>query len=253
MRAGVIFRIGVTVSAIAIVETIVCGLAAAPIAGCWWWLTRWAATAPSAFRIAVLGMAAVPSYAAFALCLMAWSALLARLTGARTPAHVSMRIADFDWRLMTWVRYMAAIHVVRVLAGTFFRGTPLWTTYLRLNGARIGRRVYVNTTAISDHNLLDVGDDVVIGADVHLSGHTVERGFVTTAPVRIGSNVTLGLGCAVDIDVEIGDHTQVGALSFVPKHSRLSARTIYVGIPVKPLKQPPVHGARLRGRSSRPH
>ncbi len=35
----------------------------------------------------------------------------------------------------------------------------------RVTGARIGRRVYVNTLFISDHNLLEFGDDVVIGAD----------------------------------------------------------------------------------------
>ena len=73
---------------------------------------------------------------------------------------------------------MVAIHIVRLFAGTLFRGTPIWSAYLRPNGARVGRRVYVNSLGVSDHNLLEFGDDVVIRGDVHLSGHTVAGGFV---------------------------------------------------------------------------
>ena len=70
-------------------------------------------------------------------------------------------------------------------AGTLFRGTPLWTSHLRLSGARLGKRVYVNTLSISDYNSLECGDDVVIGGAVHQSGHTVEAGVVKTARVRL--------------------------------------------------------------------
>ena len=75
-----------------------------------------------------------------------------------------MRLADLEWPLLDWVRYMVAIHIVRLFAGTLFRGTPIWSAYLRLNGARVGRRVYVNSLGVSDHNLLEFGDDVVISA-----------------------------------------------------------------------------------------
>ena len=68
---------------------------------------------------------------------------------------------------------MAATHIVRVFAGVLFRGSPIWTD-LRLAGARLGRRVYINSLAMADYNLLEFGDDVVIGEDVHVSGHTVE-------------------------------------------------------------------------------
>ena len=128
---------------------------------------------------------------------------------------------------------MVAMHVVRVLAGTLFCGSPIWTAYLRLNGARIGRRVYVNTLFISDHNLLEFGDDVVFGAEVHLSGHTVEAGSVKTAGVRLGHGVTVGLGSIVDIGVEVGPHSQIRAMRLVPKHTKLPAESTYAGIPVR--------------------
>lgn len=233
--AALIGRIGWTVIVIVAVESIVCALAAAPVVAFWIWLTSALASAAPLARLAAFAFALIPSYMAFALGVMGWSPLATWLTGARTPADVELRLAAMDRPLMTWVRYMAATHVVRIFAGSFFRGTPFWTAYLRLNGARLGRGVYVNTTSISDHNLLDFGDGVVIGADVHISGHTVERGLVKTGHVRLGRGVTIGLGTAVDIDVEAGDGCQVGALSFVPKHARLDAGAVYAGIPVAPI------------------
>jgi hypothetical protein len=127
----------------------------------WTWLAPWLAFdgVAATFFVSIL---LFPSYAGFALCLMVISAIATRITGLRTPPDAEMVIADMDWRLMKRAQYMAAIHVVRVLAGTLFRGSPIRTIYLRLNGARIGRRVYVNSLALSDYNLLAFGNDVVI-------------------------------------------------------------------------------------------
>ena len=149
--------------------------------------------------IVFVSVAAFPSYGVFALLLMLMSAFTLRALGWQTPPDSQMRIADFDWPVLNWARSMAALHVVRVLAGTLYRASPLWTAYLRWSGARLGRRVYVASLALSDYNLLEFGDDVVIGADVHLSGHTVEGGIVKTAGVRLGRGVTIGLGSVIDI------------------------------------------------------
>ena len=57
---------------------------------------------------------------------------------------------------------------------------------MRWNGARIGRGVHINSLSISDHNMLEFGDGVVIGENVHLSGHTVEGGMVKTGTGEVG-------------------------------------------------------------------
>jgi len=235
-------RAGFTIVAILVVESAVCGASAVAPAVLLFELARHI-THPWV-RTVVLAMAAAPAYVLFALCLMTFSAASTRLTGARTPRAAEMRIADMEWPLLQWLRYMAATHVVRVFAGPLLRGTPLWTFYLRMNGARVGRRVYVNSLFISDHNLLSFGNDVVIGAEVHLSGHTVERGIVKTGGVTLGDGVTIGLCSVVDIDVVAESRVQVGALSFVPKHARLLEGEIYVGIPAKALHPPAIFGTK---------
>jgi hypothetical protein len=183
----------------------------------------------------VLAVGLLPTYLVSALTLMIATALAIRLLGWRARPGLVMPIAEYGWPLMDWARRGMCTHVVRLLVGNPTRGTPLWGLFIRMSGARMGRRVWINSTAVSDHELLAFGDGVVVGHDVQLSGHTVEGGCVKTGTVHVGSDATIGVGAVIGIDVEIGDRCQVGALSFVPKHSRLEADATYVGIPVRRL------------------
>lgn len=230
-REGAAWRIAWFAATVIVVQGSVCGLALLPVAALVSLLIDLTGSS-GVLRLIVLSLAALPAYALFAMLLMFASAVAHRALGWHTPAGLETRIGAVEWPLLHWVRYMVAIHLVRILAGALFRGSPIWTAYLRLAGARLGRRVYVNSLALSDYNLLEFGDDVVIGEGVHLSGHTVERGMLKTASVRLGHGVTIGVGSIIDIGVEAGDGCQVGALSFVPKHARLDAGGVYAGIPV---------------------
>jgi acetyltransferase-like isoleucine patch superfamily enzyme len=234
-RAVVAWRIAWTITSLVAVQILVFGVSAAPVVLVWQWLLPLAGSTPLA-QWALFSVSIAPSYAVFAACLMIVSPLALRLLRWQTPPVAEMRIADLDWALLRWVRYGASLHLVRVIAGTLVRGTPLWTSHLRLSGARLGKRVYVNSLSISDYNLIECGDDVVIGGAVHLSGHTVEAGVVKTARVRLGNNVTIGLGSVIEIGVEIGSNSQIGALSFVPKYAKLKGGVVYVGSPAMPLE-----------------
>jgi len=214
-----------------VVESVVVGLAALPAVVFWRWHWTWGVSSEW-LRIVLLTMSLLPAYVIFAASLMALSAAAMRLLGWRPPKSGELRIADLDWPLLDWARYGISTHVVRVLAGAPFRNTPLWTAYMRLNGARIGRHAWVNTLDTTDHCLLEFGDDVVIGAGAHLSGHTVERGVVRFAPVRLGAGTTIGVNAHVEIDVETGPGCQIGSLAMVPKGSRLEGDSLWVGCPV---------------------
>ena len=227
-------RVSCTVIEILVVETIVCGIAAIPSVALWMQLAASTRDSPG-LRVALTALFAVPSYVLFALILMACSAAATWITRARTAPDVELRLHDLDWPLLRWVRYMVATHIVRALAGWLFRGSPVWTTYLRLNGARIGRGVYVNTLAITDHNLLELGDGVIIGDAVHISGHTLERGVVKTGRVVLASCVMVGLGSVIGIGVVAETGCQIGALSFVPKNAHLEAGATYAGVPARKL------------------
>ncbi len=218
-----------------VVESFVFGLSVLPGVLFWEWHFRWnLGSAP--LRVVVLSMAFIPAYLLFTLALIVLSGVSTRITGWRTPSDAELKISDLSWPLLDWVRYMISIQLVRIFAGSLFRATPIWTFYMRLNGARMGRRVFVNSLEVTDHNLLAFGDDVVVGGDAHLSGHTVERGVLKTAPVRLGRGVTVGVGSVVGIGVVAGDRCQIGALSLVPKFAKLEEGSVYVGIPVRKME-----------------
>jgi serine acetyltransferase len=233
-RTRVAARIGWTFATILVVQGLVCGAALLPVVIAWSLLLE--LTKPSGIPgVLVISLAVVPSYVLFALLLMLVSALTMRALDWRTPPDLTARIADFEWPLLKWARSMVATHLVRWVAGTLFRASPVWTAYLRLAGARLGRRVYVNSLAVTDYGLLEFGDDVVIGADAHVSGHTVEDGVLKTARLRLGNGVTIGVGSVIEIGVEAGDGCQVGALSFVEKYAHLEPGVTYAGIPAQPI------------------
>ncbi|MFO1520068.1 MAG: hypothetical protein U1F57_10460 [bacterium] len=235
-KTGALLRAGWGVFSSFVVESVVFGLSVLPAVLFWEWHLGWRLPTPFWVRVMLLSMVFVPAYLIFAFSLMVLSALSSRLLGWRAPADAEMPLSDPGWPLINWGRYTISMHLVRVFAGLVFRSTPLWTFYMRLNGARLGKRVFVNSLWVTDHNLLEFGDDVVIGSEVHLSGHTVERGLVKTARVRLGNGVTVGVSSIVDIGVEAGPGCQIGAMSLVPKFSKLEAGQTYVGIPVHRLE-----------------
>jgi acetyltransferase-like isoleucine patch superfamily enzyme len=215
-----------------IVESMILGAAALPAVFFFRWHTTWPIDSLAA-RTFVLTMVIVPSYALFSVMLMALSALAMRLLGWRPVAPAEMPIAELGWPLCNWARYQISAHIVAFFAGGLLRATPVWSAYMRWNGARFGRRVWVNSLGVTDHCLLEFGDDVVVGAGVHLSGHTVERGVVRTAPIRIGAGSTVGVNAHVEIGADIGPNCQIGSLSMIPKFSVLSGPGTYVGVPAR--------------------
>lgn len=229
-------RVAWTVLSFVVVESLVLGVAVLPVA----WLIEWVSPRlPHAtwLRLVTFAVGLLPTYLLLAASLVVCTAAAARVLRWRSPANASMPVREYGWPLMDWARGTMLIHVVRVLVGGPLRASPFWTLFMRLNGARIGHRVWINSANIVDHNLLEFGDDVVVGAGVHLSGHTVERGVVKTGTVRVGSRVTIGVGTVVSVGTEIEDDAHVGALSFIPKWTRLAGGTTWVGAPVHPLER----------------
>lgn len=227
-----ILRFVWTILSIFVVESLIVGLAALPTVAFFEWHAS-LDVSPRWLKVMIVSMSLIPAYVIFSIILMAASAIAMRLLGWRPPRQAELRIALLEPELCDWSRYMISTYLVRTLVGPFTQATLVWTWYMRMNGASVGRRVWVNSLGITDHCNLELGDGVVIGAGVHMSAHTVENGVVRIAPIRVGTGSTIGINSHIQIGVEIGEACQIGSMSLVPKFSRLDGPGTWAGLPVR--------------------
>ncbi len=217
-------------------QSLVFALASLPALAFWRWASK--LNPPlihdyaGSFMVAV---SLIPSYFIFCLGLMYLSAGVNRLLRWRTePGEYSVQ--TLNSKLIRWGSYNASIQLVRIFAGEFMRTGPFWTWYLKANGAKIGKHVYVNSTRLFDHNLITIGDKAVVGGDAKLIAHLVERGVVKADPVHIGRGAVIGVNSVIGPGVTVGDRSAVGAMSFVPKGFTIPPNEAWGGVPVHRLK-----------------
>jgi non-ribosomal peptide synthetase-like protein len=209
---------------------LICGIALAPAVA----LVSWAAGRlpdGGALRAVGLGVAAAAGYFAFGLTLLVVLPVARWVTFARgTPVG---RFPFFSMGAWRWASYNALTLILRFAFVNWIRVTPFLNLYHRLMGARIGKRVQINTGVIADQNLVEIGDDSIIGGDVTLICHAAERGHLVTAPVRIGSRVTVGLMAVIFPGCTIGDGAVIAAGSVLSKGARVGPGEIWAGVPAR--------------------
>ncbi len=139
-------------------------------------------------------------------------------------------------KLWPWYNVNGMQFMFNTVFGRFARPTTVYPWFLRAMGAKIGKAVVFNTQHVYDLDLLEVGDRTVIGANASILGHVGEKGKLVRAPIKIGSNCTIGQYTNIFPGVTIGDNCHVGAMSMIPKGSTLDSNAIYAGIPVKKIR-----------------
>ncbi|MFO0584233.1 MAG: DapH/DapD/GlmU-related protein [Anaeromyxobacter sp.] len=209
---------------------LVCGVALAPGVA----LLGWAADrlpAAGVERAVGLGVAGAAGYFAFGLSLLFLLPIVRWLTFATgTPVGRFPFLSMGAWR---WASYNALTLVFRFAFVNWVRVTPFLPLYHRLMGARIGKRVQINTAVMADQNLVEIGDDSVIGGDVTLVCHAAERGKLVTAPVKIGRNVTVGLMAVIFPGCTIGDGAVIAAGAVLSKGAKVGAGEVWAGVPAR--------------------
>ncbi|MEI6669042.1 MAG: DapH/DapD/GlmU-related protein [Acidobacteriota bacterium] len=209
------------------------GVATAP--GMYLALMAWDATAGWApfARVAAgccLGWAVFFSYA---ICVIFVVGAFRVVTRAGSPVGT---FPYYSFQAFRWASYNALILMVRYTSMDFIRVTPFLTLFHRMMGMRIGRRVQINTTIVGDANLIEIGDDTVIGGDVTLVAHAAEHGRLVIAPVKIGSRVTVGLLSVVFPGVTIGDGATIGAHAVLTKGTSVGAGEVWGGVPARRIR-----------------
>jgi non-ribosomal peptide synthetase-like protein len=112
-------------------------------------------------------------------------------------------------------------------------GTPWIAPVLRLLGVKIGKRVWMDTTFITEFDLVEIGDDAAIGASTSLQTHLFEDRVMKMSTIKIGAGANVGSRSVVLYDSEVGAETGLDSLSLVMKGESLPAETQWRGIPAR--------------------
>jgi len=209
---------------------VIYGVAAFP--SVWVVLRYWDASAALSqeLRWLLLCVVVAGSFFLFALVLPLLVGLVRIVTFAGTPLG---RFPYHSGKGMKWATYNALILAVRFTVMDFLRVTPFLNLFHRLMGMTVGARVQINTKVIADSNLIEIGDDSIVGGDATIVCHAAERGQLVTAPVKIGKKVTIGLMAIVFPGCEIGDGAVIAANAVLIKGTKVPPNTVWAGIPAK--------------------
>lgn len=140
-----------------------------------------------------------------------------------------------------WSHFVWRSELVTVLYENFpvpfflnhLRGTPYINMCLRWMGAKIGKRVYTDTTDITEHDVVEIGDDAALNEDCGLQTHLFEERIMKVSKVSIGNRCTVGAYSIVLYDAVMEDDSQLGDLSMLMKGETLPAQTEWEGLPAQ--------------------
>jgi non-ribosomal peptide synthetase-like protein len=112
-------------------------------------------------------------------------------------------------------------------------GTPLLGPLLRLFGTRVGKRTWLDTTYLTEFDLVTIGDDAAVGTNSSLQTHLFEDRVMKMSRVTIARGANVGTRAVVLYDSVIGTETSLDGLSLVMKGEHLNGANQWRGIPAQ--------------------
>ena len=113
-------------------------------------------------------------------------------------------------------------------------GTPFIAPCLRMMGCKIGKWVFMETTLLSEFDLIEIGDRVAINLGCTLQTHLFEDRVMKSDRLRIGDRCSLGNMSVVLYSAEMQPGSTLGPLSVLMKGEVLPPASRWSGIPTQP-------------------
>lgn len=170
-----------------------------------------------------LGIVALPSF--FLTVLLKW-VLVGKYKKTEMPMY-SLRV----WMSEGITTIYEALPVIFFL--DFLRGTLWLPFFMKFLGVKIGKKVWLNTTDITEYDMVSIGDEAMLNEDCGPQTHLFEDRIMKVGSVKIGSQTTIHSRTIILYDTEIGNNVNIDALSLVMKGESLSDDTSWQGSPLR--------------------
>ena len=120
----------------------------------------------------------------------------------------------------------------------FMKGTPWLPIIFRFLGVKTGKRVYMNTTDITEFDCVNIGNDVALNYDCGPQTHLFEDRVMKIGKVHIGDRSSIGTTTIILYDSNIESDVNIKPLSLVMKGENLGQSTQWSGSPVAQINEP---------------
>jgi non-ribosomal peptide synthetase-like protein len=139
----------------------------------------------------------------------------------------------FEAWSLAYVRFWCVKALLRASPMVLLAGSPIYSLYLRVLGAKIGRGVVVYSPSAVCTDLLTIGDHSVVRKDSRLPGYRAVDGVIEIGPIAIGRQVIVGEQTVIDINSSIGDRARLGHSSSLHAGQRIPGAQFWRGTPAR--------------------
>jgi non-ribosomal peptide synthetase-like protein len=126
-----------------------------------------------------------------------------------------------------------------------FSGTPFKNIISRLQGIRLGKKVFDDGVVWTEYSLIEVGDYANLNQASVIWPHSLEEGVFKSDYIKIGTGCTLCTGSLTHYGVTMNDRVVLDPGSYLMKGEILDRSTTWRGNPARQVKR----GSLLRSTS----
>lgn len=140
------------------------------------------------------------------------------------------------WSIFVWKNELVnslCESMVYPLLVNMFLGTTYAPCFFRLMGSKIGKKVYMETTEITEFDLVHIDDNVCLNQLSTMQTHLFEDRVMKMSDLYIKRNCSVGAMSVVLYDSVMEEGSSIDALSLIMKGETIPANTNWEGSPAK--------------------
>nr|HAT8713900.1 amino acid adenylation domain-containing protein [Legionella jordanis] len=115
-------------------------------------------------------------------------------------------------------------------------GTPFVSLLLRSLGAKIGKKVFIDTADFTEFDLIRIEDEVCINSEAVIQTHLYEDRVFKMSTINIEKGCNVGIASIVLYNTVMEKNSTLGNFSLLMKGENLPENTRWQGIPAQPVR-----------------
>jgi non-ribosomal peptide synthetase-like protein len=119
------------------------------------------------------------------------------------------------------------------LIAPVFSGTPFKNIFSRMEGIRLGKRVFDDGGYFDEYSLIEIGDYSTVNSLCVIQPHSLEEAVFKSGRVKIGAGCTLGVASNLHYDITMGDYVVLEPNAFLMKGEILESDSTWRGNPAR--------------------